>query len=73
MPVMDGVTATRQIRELGVRAGGIPIIALTANALAGDRNKYLAAGMTDYLAKPIDVRALLEVVARVGPEAGQVD
>jgi PAS domain S-box-containing protein len=73
LPVMDGVTATRQIRELGGRAGGIPIIALTANALGGDRNLYLAAGMTDYLAKPIDVRALLEAVARASPEAEQLD
>lgn len=64
MPVMDGVTAARRIRELGGRAGGVPIIALTANALAGDRDRYIAAGMTDYLAKPIDVAALLEALAR---------
>ena len=64
MPIMDGLTATRRIRELAGRAGGIPIIALTANALQGDRDRYLAAGMTDYLAKPIDVPALFAALAR---------
>ena len=65
MPVMDGPTAAQRIRELGGRAGGIPIIALTANALVGDRDRYLAAGMTDYLSKPIDVAALLATLGRV--------
>jgi signal transduction histidine kinase/ActR/RegA family two-component response regulator len=64
MPVMDGPTAAQRIRELGGRAGGIPIIALTANALAGDRDRYLAVGMTDYLSKPIDVAALFAALAR---------
>ena len=65
MPVMDGPTATQRIRELGGRAGGVPIIALTANALVGDRDRYLEVGMTDYVAKPIDVTALFEVLGRV--------
>ena len=65
MPMMDGLTAAQRIRELGGRAGGIPIIALTANALAGDRDRYLAAGMTDYLSKPIDVAALYAALGRV--------
>lgn len=69
MPVMDGVTATRHIRELGGRAGGVPIVALTANAFADDRLRYLEAGMTDYLAKPIDARALLGVIARAAAAA----
>ena len=64
MPMMDGLTAAQRIRELGGRAGGIPIIALTANALVGDRDRYLAAGMTDYLSKPIDVAALFAALGR---------
>jgi signal transduction histidine kinase/ActR/RegA family two-component response regulator len=64
MPVMDGPTAASRIRELGGRASGVPIIALTANALRGDRDRYLAAGMTDYLSKPIDVAALFAALTR---------
>src|SRR6185312_5860946 len=65
MPEMDGIEATQHIRRLGdpVKAG-IPIIALTANALKGDSEKYLAAGMTDYLAKPFDEARLFRVISR---------
>lgn len=66
MPVMDGPTATRHIRALGGRASMLPIIALTANAMPGQRAEYLAAGMTAYLSKPVDVTALYEALARVG-------
>ena len=55
--------ATQQIRALpDPRRASIPIIALTANAMEGDREKYLAAGMDDYVSKPIDKRALLSAI-----------
>ncbi|WWZ68018.1 response regulator [Pseudomonas aeruginosa] len=62
MPVMDGYEATRQIRDSG-RWGGLPIIALTANALPDERERCRAAGMDDYLAKPFhrdELKAILD-------------
>jgi ABC-type amino acid transport substrate-binding protein/HPt (histidine-containing phosphotransfer) domain-containing protein len=56
MPEMDGLTACRKIRALP--GGGLPIIALTANALAGERERCLAAGMDGYLTKPLEPEAL---------------
>lgn len=61
MPVMDGVTATKEIRRLG---HSIPIIAMTANALKGDEEAYLAEGMNDYVAKPVDRKLLTQALLR---------
>lgn len=65
MPRMDGVEATRVIRALTDVRGEIPIVALTANAMKGDRETYLAAGMNGYVSKPIDVDELARVLAQV--------
>ncbi len=54
MPVMNGVEATQRIRALPDPQSKLPIIAMTANAMLGDREEYLAAGVDDYVAKPID-------------------
>ncbi len=73
MPIMDGYNATRAIRKLeaeGQRQGHIPIIAMTANAMVGDREKCLAAGMDDYMSKPLN-RALLEQTLRKWIPAGR--
>ena len=59
MPVMDGITATRAIRQLPDRAD-LPIVAMTANVMAGDRERCLAAGMNDHIAKPIDPQELFD-------------
>lgn len=66
MPIMDGYEATRQIRKLkNPETANIPIVAITANAFEEDRQKALEAGMNEYVAKPIDLARLLEVVKKV--------
>jgi CheY-like chemotaxis protein len=67
MPVMDGMEATRAIRsgDVGEEKKNIPIIALTAYAMSGDREKFLAAGMNGYVAKPVDKDALIRVIIEV--------
>jgi signal transduction histidine kinase/ActR/RegA family two-component response regulator len=72
MPVMDGPTAAGEIRRLAGPARRVPIIALTANAMAGDRESYIEAGMSDYVSKPVEMTALLEALARQCPQRGIV-
>jgi len=70
MPVMDGFEATRQIRQpqSAISDRQIPIIAMTAHAMQGDREKCLEAGMNDYVSKPLSARALVEVLEKWLPK-----
>jgi two-component system sensor histidine kinase/response regulator len=67
MPEMDGFAAAREIRRQEGQGPRLPIVALTANALTGDRERCLEAGMDDYLAKPIVERELARVLERFAP------
>ena len=62
MPEMDGMEATKTIREKGFDS--IPIVAMTANAMKGDREKCLEAGMDDYISKPIKREVVFDVIER---------
>lgn len=64
MPVMDGLEATRKIRQLPAPCGSVPIIGLTASFRASDLPNYLQAGMTQCLAKPIDWKRFAAALAR---------
>jgi len=67
MPKMDGLDATRRIRELESGGRRIPIIAMTAHAMSGDRDRCLEAGMDDYVSKPVTRAALQQALVRCVP------
>jgi len=80
MPVMDGFDATREVRRREADGSRMPVIAMTAGAMSEDRERCLAAGMDDYVFKPVDIGVLKAVLARwvssaagaSGPDAGAV-
>ena len=71
MPVMDGFEATRKIRESELPSAKVPIIAVTANALASDRERCLSAGMDDYIKKPIDKQLIKKRLEGYLPNGGR--
>jgi signal transduction histidine kinase/AmiR/NasT family two-component response regulator len=73
MPEMDGLEATRQLRAgaAGAQAANVSVIALTANAMDGDRESCLAAGMNDFLAKPVTMAALRQAIERASSHTGE--
>lgn len=73
MPILDGFEATRRIRDegAGARNAEIPIVAMTAHALKGDRERCLEAGMNDYLSKPLEPETVSSVLRRWLPEERQ--
>jgi CheY-like chemotaxis protein len=73
MPEMDGVAATRAIRTLKGPVAQVPIVAVTAHVMRGERESLLAQGLSDYLSKPIDRTELLDCLTRwLTPEAAKV-
>lgn len=73
MPVMDGYTATQAIRA-NPSLRHLPIIAMTANAMAGDRQKVIDAGMLDHIAKPLNIASMFEIMAKwIRPQSSSMD
>jgi CheY-like chemotaxis protein len=71
MPELDGYDATREVRrrETAEERDPVPIVAMTASAMTGDRDRCLAAGMDDYIAKPINADKLDQLLARWLPDS----
>ena len=67
LPGMDGLTATRRLKENPVTAD-IPVVAITAHAMSGDRERILAAGCAGYISKPVDTRELANALREFLPE-----
>ena len=65
MPTLDGIEATQRIRALAGRRGRVPVLAMTADAMSGAKERYLKAGMDDYLSKPVRMPELLDKLARL--------
>jgi len=64
MPNMNGIEATKAIRILPDGRGAVPIVAVTANAMVGDREDYLRAGMNDYVSKPLNAHQFLSMALK---------
>jgi CheY-like chemotaxis protein len=62
MPEMDGLEATRKIRQLGKRGEAVRIVALTADAVKGEREVCLGVGMNDYVTKPVKIETLRRII-----------
>jgi signal transduction histidine kinase/ActR/RegA family two-component response regulator len=69
MPEMDGLEATRQIRELDIESNGVPIVAITANTQVSDRDACIESGMNDFIAKPFVKKQLVALLERYFPSA----
>ena len=73
MPVMEGIEATKKIRNSVREDNDVPIIAMTANAFDEDRKKAIKAGMNGHIAKPIDVNVILQNLDRIFGQNGDED
>jgi CheY-like chemotaxis protein len=72
MPVLDGLEATKIIRETERNTGHhTPIVALTAHAMKGDRERFLGSGMDDYLSKPLNSKDLYNTIKKYAPKEGE--